>query len=644
METKLISLVMTNFKGIENMAVNFDGQNVDISGPNGCGKTTIADAYLWLIGGMSYADGRKLDEDIKRKDVDGNAAVDGGVEHSVEMTLSIDGVEKTYKKVYAEKWSKKRGLANKEMSGHTTTYFINGMSATKGVYDKDLQAIHADVLAMVARPQTFSEMDTKKKRAMLIDILGGQTVPTEYPEAVKKYIDTYGDLNGALDAVNHDLSAVNKQLDEIPVRIDEATKNVPPEVDTVGIDCKLEKLRAQRKELDQYVNGLWQNDKGVELRNKEKALCAEIELLQKKINDAVVHDIQHDKITLQEQHRKVFMFENDVKALSRKIEDERKHNAQLVQNWKIAMGTTPEVVDVCPTCGQKIPPEKIKEAIAKFNQDKAEHLKQIGKKGKQSKAYLDDLLADLHTCQEKLKEEQRIEAELNARDSKACAYQSLLVKEWQQQISELNAQKLEFTKACQDSPDDGQTEELVKVNMEISKIDEQIKGLIALQAQVGLRTSTLFRIDELKQEQKACASRYDDLIEIKQQMEGVIKKIVDDMHTKIAEKFQYAKFCMYKKQVNGGIAECCEVLNKDGVPLATSANMASRILANMDIARVIGEHYDVHAPMFVDNGESVIELPVFKGIQTIALSVKGIGSIAIEPLTDNDSAENISIQ
>jgi len=58
--------------------------------------------------------------------------------------------------------------------------------------------------------------------------------------------------------------------------------------------------------------------------------------------------------------------------------------------------------------------------------------------------------------------------------------------------------------------------------------------------------------------------------------------------------------------VNGGQEECCETLI-DGVPF-TVANTASQINAGLDIINVMSDHFDIHAPVFVDNRESVVKL------------------------------------
>ena len=48
MKIKLIELTIENFKGIESLVIDF-AKTTHISGKNGTGKTTVFDAYSWLL-------------------------------------------------------------------------------------------------------------------------------------------------------------------------------------------------------------------------------------------------------------------------------------------------------------------------------------------------------------------------------------------------------------------------------------------------------------------------------------------------------------------------------------------------------------------------------------------------------------------
>lgn len=52
---KLKSLSLVNFKGVRSFDVSFDSDVVTITGGNATGKTTLYDAYLWLLFGKDSA-------------------------------------------------------------------------------------------------------------------------------------------------------------------------------------------------------------------------------------------------------------------------------------------------------------------------------------------------------------------------------------------------------------------------------------------------------------------------------------------------------------------------------------------------------------------------------------------------------------
>ena len=76
---------------------------------------------------------------------------------------------------------------------------------------------------------------------------------------------------------------------------------------------------------------------------------------------------------------------------------------------------------------------------------------------------------------------------------------------------------------------------------------------------------------------------------------------------RINNKFRLARFKLFEDQINGGLAEVCET-TLNGVPYP-SINNAGRIQSGMDIIRTLQDHYGIKAPVWIDNRESIIELP-----------------------------------
>ena len=181
---KLISLELTNFKNIKYFVLESGGEDKNIYGKNGVGKTTLADAYYWLLTDKSSLD-KKLDSDIKLADpVTGNPMQDGGIEHSVQAVVELENKNRIFlKKVYKEKWTKQNGRAEKEFSGHLTSYFINGAPRSKRDFNEFIceNIADIDVLKMVSSTIFFNNMAWKKQREILLDVCGDISSCKENP-------------------------------------------------------------------------------------------------------------------------------------------------------------------------------------------------------------------------------------------------------------------------------------------------------------------------------------------------------------------------------------------------------------------------------------------------------------------------------
>ncbi|OLA94190.1 MAG: hypothetical protein BHW64_04905 [Candidatus Melainabacteria bacterium LEY3_CP_29_8] len=104
MAIRLNKLELENFKGIRNLLIEF-GQETTIYGDNGVGKTTIVDAFTWLLWGKN-SDG-KTTFDLRPLDENNNPI--HMVECSVTGELDKNGVVVKFKRISKEKWETKKG-------------------------------------------------------------------------------------------------------------------------------------------------------------------------------------------------------------------------------------------------------------------------------------------------------------------------------------------------------------------------------------------------------------------------------------------------------------------------------------------------------------------------------------------------------
>jgi exonuclease SbcC len=128
------------------------------------------------------------------------------------------------------------------------------------------------------------------------------------------------------------------------------------------------------------------------------------------------------------------------------------------------------------------------------------------------------------------------------------------------------------------------------------------------------------RIAELEKEEKALSQQIADVEKTQFAIERFNKLKIDTLEAKINQKFKFVNFRMFETQINGGESECCDALI-DGVPFS-DANTASKINAGLDIINTLCEFYQVTAPIFIDNRESIIDV-IDLNSQLINLIVSG---------------------
>lgn len=61
---------LVNFKGVRDLTIDFNQTVTNIYGRNGAGKTTVFDAFTWLLFGKDSQDRKAFD--LKTLDEDGN--------------------------------------------------------------------------------------------------------------------------------------------------------------------------------------------------------------------------------------------------------------------------------------------------------------------------------------------------------------------------------------------------------------------------------------------------------------------------------------------------------------------------------------------------------------------------------------------
>ena len=259
MKITLKSLQLTNFKRAKNVLVKFNPDITIIAGENGSGKTTIFDAYSWLLFGKDSYD--RKDFNIKTLDADNN--VIHKLEHSVTGVLDVDGTEVKLQRIYKEKWVKAKGSETAELTGHETSYMYNDVPVSQSEYKAKIDAMMPEeTMKLISNPMYFNtNLKWTDRRNILMGIVGEisnndiiSKIQNESNAADVQQLMVELNNGKALAEYKAQLSAQRKRLNDelklIPARIDEAGRTMPEVHNWAKIEAEIVSLKSQIANID----------------------------------------------------------------------------------------------------------------------------------------------------------------------------------------------------------------------------------------------------------------------------------------------------------------------------------------------------------------------------------------------------------
>lgn len=614
MNIKINRLTLQNFKGIKSLEINADGENLKIYGDNATGKTTVFDAFTWLLFGKDSL-GRS-DFGIKTQDENGN--VIHNLEHFVECELAIDNAILTLKKIYAEKWTKKRGSAEAEFSGHETKYFINEVPSTKKEYEQKIAMyIDENLFKTITNPLYFNEhLKWQERRAILLSLCDSNMTDSDILARSPEFAPLLDELKGRTvqeysKIIKSKQTAINDELKAIPQRIQEATLAIPEWVEKYEESDKAiveKKISDLNDEINAIKNGSGVTSVEIELQAL-KAKRAQV-TMSRCDTSALESDLSIANNNLEKTNYDIDICRRNIASLNKDIEDYTQKADELRKRWHEVNDKQYTDSGICPTCGQALPEAQIEEAKAKFNTGRASELDYITEKGKQAKAEIEkrenkrlEIAEKIDNLQKSVNEyTAEIERLKKALEKAKAEFEEVKEKE----IANLNERIAEAEKSMQNGAENVQAkiytiqEQIVAEKAKLAEIDKAIAGRDLILKQKS-------RIIELEADEKRLVVEYGNLDKIAFLIDKFTKFKVDMLSEEINNHFKYAKFKLFDEQINGGIAECCELTYK-GIPYS-DLNNAARIATGIDVINTLCKLNDKYAPVIVDNSESITDIP-----------------------------------
>lgn len=642
----LKSLALVNFKGVRDFSIAFNDGITTVCGDNGTGKTTLYDAYLWLLFGKDStgrSDGAN-GFNVKTTGEDGKPIY--RLEHSVTAVLEVDEKEIKLQRSLVEKWQKVNGTTEEVMKDETQ-YFINDVrTGTKKEYQAEIsEIIPEDVFRMITNPYYFTSLGAETQKDMLLEMVGNiddEEVAATDPD----FLALLDQINGTSLAkwareIAAKKRACNDALATIPASIETAQKLMPESENWTVLEKQLKEVQDRVKEIDAQIADKsalndeaykrkmalmkQQADKRIKLQDRENTIRMEANAAHNK----ALSDIQQMENELSINQKNLDSYRNDKMNVDGKIDELNGKLVEMREQFKtVAKEQFPEPsgdVLVCPTCGEPYKGENLENAIAKlrgnFEQSKSKRQKDIQTKGKQYKAEYDraveqqtkltGLIAKLEDDALEIKGNITIKKnnipvagnadEAIANDKECIGLRNdiaeianqLQVEVPQADVSELQSEKADSNAAIADiNKRLGKRAMIERVNKEIADLEE--KRIANNQA-------------------KADLEKWEDVyLRFQKAKDEVLMQRINGL-------FNVVSFSFVKEQKNGGEKVTCYCM-VNGVPYA-DVNACGKVNAGLDIINAICATKSISAPIFIDNRESFNQIiPTISQIVNLKVS------------------------
>ena len=680
MNIKIKELKLHNFKGTREASYKFDGLNARIEGRNGSGKSTVFDAFTWLLFGKDHKD--QTENSFEPKTIDpATGKPFPRLEHWVEAVLDADGNEVTLRRCWNENWVKPTGEIEDVLKGHSTAFYINGQDAgTKKAYDQFVsQLMGEDAFKLITNPLYFIDdryTDWKTRRRAILDLVKDDPGRAEVRKAFADIADAVSgrsiedyrkrialekkanknDMEVCLRNADGMREALPAEVDKDAVLAQIAALERKRDEETAGVDAEIaevDKASADYNEANAgrqaRVTAIWNEITKIQLEAGEQ-----VALKQGAARDEnnrrtaaalqAATELQELDYKLKAAEASVAREEENIATLVKQRGEAAADLSDLGERYQAekAKAFTYTAATTCPTCGQEIPAATREEAEAKAREHflaerKAAVAEIIRKAGqiKEGVKRLDETIAAAREAVAGRKSEiadgkaARALKESEVLKLKAAPLQDLdAIAEEINRPANKKIQELRL-KASKEAGTDDTLQTLAARRRELEKKKEQAGAectlrIRALRDQLsvsGERDRQLQLIAKKENEARTFADAIARCERLEARILAFIKADVDSVEKAIGSLFRVARWKMFDRTIDGGLVETCEVTSPDGVPFR-SMNDAMKTLCGMDVIRVFSDRFGSRAPIFIDNAEGVLTTSFGTDAQVIRLVVK----------------------
>jgi DNA repair exonuclease SbcCD ATPase subunit len=603
--------------------INFT-KNTFIQGDNGTGKTTVIDAYNFLLHGKNSNNSTAFE--VKPLDSENNHL--HNLEYAVSGVFEVDGKSLELERVMTEKWTKKRGSDTAVFDGHSTEFKINTIAVSAGEYKKyiDTELFNGVDARLISDPMYFnSVLEWSERRKFLTSISGEISMreileENEHLDWVKAFVDQNIDLESKKIDVKSKIATQKTALKDIPSRIDEVDRMTPEPIDFEAVQSEMRELVTKKSNIESSINDL--QVKANELFTKKSGLVAELNQskieLQKAQSDSKIEANKTRNSAIEQKanlEQKVKLANDGIVNIQTSITGEevqinglKQANLDLKTAYENLKNSEFEFKGKtnCASCGQSLPSDSLSKSKedqeSKFNQEKAEKLNDLIGKATANNGKIQNCQAIISKLQIDVKNATTIKNDLEAQLLAVVVPDEVAVIESDEEKRLLSViEKLEFQINQFDTHNKIESSDQLKVQVQqFNNEMEILKSKLQIKTQIEDCDA---RKVELTNEKKALSQEIANLEKIEMQIDEFNKIFINTVESRVNKHFDLVKFKMFEAQINGGEKPTCVPLI-NGVPYSDT-NTGNQINMGLDIIRTFQREFGISAPVFVDNRERV---------------------------------------
>lgn len=598
---KILKIELTNFKGCKSAEYDF-GNKTNVYGMNGTGKTTIADAILWVFADKNYAN-EKFGAKVRN-------VLEEALNPVVKIWFEHNNIEYDVEKSQKLTVKNRNGIESKKTENY---YKWKGIEINQKTFFKHVEEIGIDLenFTMLVNPIDFLNRKQADVRKVIMSMAGSFL---DIDIALK--LGTAPDVASLLDS---------RTLEEIEATAKGTITKLKSNFGKNGeiIDAKIEsllesktdnldraKIEQEKEQIETEIAKI-QTESSLSITktaNKNAIERVLKELKEKYLNQlniifTTTNSVYNAKVAELKTIKNTYLnAENNIRNRNNEKDYSVKKIAEIEAKIKELEAKEIEVDEKCPTCGQELPKVDVLHTKQRLEQQKVAEIGKLNEliKSEQNRIQgIEKTISDNQVILDESNVEIK-EKELELTNTPHFnSTNEIVFTDYPELVSLVEEIKKKEAEIKDDS--DG-SDKFSAMSNRLAILENELKHLESQLTLIKNNESIDKRIEDYKQEKVEMVNQKLYNEKLLHQINLINRAKNEIVVDEINNRFKKVKWKLFDYLMNGDYKEICEPMIDDK-PLFSSVNTGLRIEAEIDILDGLQNFYEQNLPIIIDNAE-----------------------------------------